>query len=304
MTNSFKDTLGKGGYGCVFKGQLRDDRLVAVKVLNESKGNGEDFVNEVATIGRTNHVNVVSLLGFCIEKTKRALVYEFMPNGSLERFIYKDKESSITPPLGWEKLYQIALGHVQRLNFDLSISKRYYVRIDVQDPTIESQQLVIFGSEAEKLISVPIEDLVAMNDQDGGPQMIKEILNEKLIGLSLSFELKISQFNLNNPNAALTANRIFQTHDADKVCESSIKKQKLIVEDTTLEASTPTPKSYPKSGRKSNRHKKPSYKNLVHEAMGLYKSSLLEHQNERDDTPAHRMKILDDNSSSSREDSR
>ncbi|KAF9604817.1 hypothetical protein IFM89_010358 [Coptis chinensis] len=95
MTNSFKDTLGKGGYGCVFKGQLRDGRLVAVKVLNESKGNGEDFVNEVATIGRTNHVNVVSLLGFCTEKTKRALVYEVHANGSLERFIYKDKESSI-----------------------------------------------------------------------------------------------------------------------------------------------------------------------------------------------------------------
>ncbi|KAF9605145.1 hypothetical protein IFM89_014136 [Coptis chinensis] len=117
MTNSFKDTLGKGGYGCVFKGQLRDGRLVGVKVLNESKGNGEDFVNEVATIGRTNHVNVVSLLGFCTEKTKRALVYEFMPNGSLERFIYKDKESSITPLLGWEKLYQIALGIARGLEY-------------------------------------------------------------------------------------------------------------------------------------------------------------------------------------------
>ncbi|KAF9604769.1 hypothetical protein IFM89_010310, partial [Coptis chinensis] len=110
MTNSFKDTLGKGGYGCVFKGQLRDGRLVAVKVLKESKGKGEDFVNEVATIGRTNHVNVVSLLGFCTEETKRALVYEFMPNGSLERFIYKDKKSNIMPSLGSEKLYQIALG--------------------------------------------------------------------------------------------------------------------------------------------------------------------------------------------------
>ncbi|KAF9605629.1 hypothetical protein IFM89_017972 [Coptis chinensis] len=117
MTNSFKDTLGKGGYGCVFKGQLRDGRLVAIKVLNGSKGNGEDFINEVATIGRTNHVNVVSLLGFCTEKTKQALVYEFMPNGSLERFIYKDKESNITPPLGWEKLYQIALGIARGLKY-------------------------------------------------------------------------------------------------------------------------------------------------------------------------------------------
>ncbi|KAF9593261.1 hypothetical protein IFM89_021017 [Coptis chinensis] len=117
MTNSFKDTLGKGGYGCVFKGKLRDGRLVAVKVLNESKGNGEDFVNEVATIGGTNHVNVVSLLGFCAEKTKRALVYEFMPNGSLERFIYHEKESSTMPILGWEKLYQIALGIARGLEY-------------------------------------------------------------------------------------------------------------------------------------------------------------------------------------------
>ncbi|KAF9593265.1 hypothetical protein IFM89_021021 [Coptis chinensis] len=111
MTNSFKDTLGKGGYGCVFKGKLRDGRLVAVKVLNESKGNGEDFVNEVATIGGTNHVNVVSLLGFCAEKTKRALVYEFMPNGSLERFIYNEKESSTMPLLGWEKLLPNSTWH-------------------------------------------------------------------------------------------------------------------------------------------------------------------------------------------------
>ncbi|KAF5194541.1 Pr5-like receptor kinase [Thalictrum thalictroides] len=86
MTNSFKDSLGQGGYGSVFQGKLkRDGHLVAVKVLNESKGNGEDFINEVATIGKTNHVNVVSLLGFCSEGFKRALVYEFMPNGSLER---------------------------------------------------------------------------------------------------------------------------------------------------------------------------------------------------------------------------
>ncbi|KAF5197807.1 Pr5-like receptor kinase, partial [Thalictrum thalictroides] len=85
MTKSFKHKLGQGGYGCVFKGTLRNDgRLVAVKVLNESKGNGEEFINEVATIGKTNHINVVTLLGFCIEGNKRALVYEFMPNGSLE----------------------------------------------------------------------------------------------------------------------------------------------------------------------------------------------------------------------------
>ncbi|PIA35992.1 hypothetical protein AQUCO_03400113v1 [Aquilegia coerulea] len=120
MTNSFKDSVGEGGYGCVFRGKLGDDgRLVAVKVLNNSKGNGEEFVNEVATIGRTNHVNVVTLLGFCTEGTKRALVYEFMPNGSLERFIYNDKTSSTgsTPSLGWEKLYHIAVGIARGLEY-------------------------------------------------------------------------------------------------------------------------------------------------------------------------------------------
>ncbi|KAF9622441.1 hypothetical protein IFM89_031244 [Coptis chinensis] len=129
MTNSFKDTLGKGGYGCVFKGQLRDGHLVAVKVLSESKGNGEDFVNEVATIGRTNHVNVVSLLGFCTARTKGALVYEFMPNGSLERFIYKEKESSFTPPLGSKALYQIALGIARDEDFCPNISNFGMVKL-------------------------------------------------------------------------------------------------------------------------------------------------------------------------------
>ncbi|PIA35991.1 hypothetical protein AQUCO_03400112v1 [Aquilegia coerulea] len=118
ITNFFKDTLGQGAYGRVFKGKLDNGCLVAVKVLNESKGNGEEFVNEVATIGRTNHVNVVSLLGFCYEGTKRALVYEYMPNGSLEKFIYNEKISSTgSSALGWEKLYQIALGIARGLEY-------------------------------------------------------------------------------------------------------------------------------------------------------------------------------------------
>ena len=88
MTNSFRDKLGQGGYGVVYKASLPDGRQVAVKMINESKGNGEEFINEVASISRTSHVNIVSLLGFCYEK-KRALIYEFMPQGSLDKFIYK-----------------------------------------------------------------------------------------------------------------------------------------------------------------------------------------------------------------------
>lgn len=70
ITNSFSDTLGKGGFGSVYKGKLRDGRLVAVKLLDESKGgSGEEFMNEVASISRTSHINIVTLLGFCFESS-------------------------------------------------------------------------------------------------------------------------------------------------------------------------------------------------------------------------------------------
>ncbi|MQM04712.1 hypothetical protein Taro_037518 [Colocasia esculenta] len=114
MTKSFNKSLGHGGYGKVFKGQLGNGRLVAVKLLNQSKGNGEEFVNEVASIGRTYHVNIVTLLGFCSEGRKRALIYEFMPNGSLEKFIFSEVPRDL---LGWTKIYEIALGIARGLEY-------------------------------------------------------------------------------------------------------------------------------------------------------------------------------------------
>ncbi|KAK9106217.1 hypothetical protein Scep_023061 [Stephania cephalantha] len=113
MTNSFQDKLGKGGYGSVFKGKLVDGRMVAVKLLSESKGNGDEFINEIASISRTSHVNIVTLLGFCVKGSKRALVYEFMPNGSLEKFIYDNSQ----PHLGWKTLYGITLGIARGLEY-------------------------------------------------------------------------------------------------------------------------------------------------------------------------------------------
>ncbi|XP_048549115.1 LEAF RUST 10 DISEASE-RESISTANCE LOCUS RECEPTOR-LIKE PROTEIN KINASE-like 2.4 isoform X1 [Triticum urartu] len=114
ITSSSNHELGKGGYGVVFKGRLHDDRLVAVKFLHDCKGNGDDFVNEVMSIGRTSHVNIVSLFGFCLEGSKRALIYEYMPNGSLDRYIYSENPKEI---LGWERLYAIAIGIARGLEY-------------------------------------------------------------------------------------------------------------------------------------------------------------------------------------------
>lgn len=87
MTNSFKYKVGEGGYGIVYRGKLVDGTLVAIKLLKLSKGNSEDFINEVMSISRTSHVNIVSLLGFSYNSRKIALVYEFMPKGSLDNFM-------------------------------------------------------------------------------------------------------------------------------------------------------------------------------------------------------------------------
>ena len=83
MTNSLKEKLGEVGFSRVYIGKLHDGCLIIVKVLNKSKANGEEFINEVATISRTSHVNIVTLLGLWFEGAKKALIYEVMPNGFL-----------------------------------------------------------------------------------------------------------------------------------------------------------------------------------------------------------------------------
>ncbi|XP_047151086.1 LEAF RUST 10 DISEASE-RESISTANCE LOCUS RECEPTOR-LIKE PROTEIN KINASE-like 2.5 [Vigna umbellata] len=107
MTKNFRVKLGQGGFGAVYKGKLSNGSLVAVKMLSASKKNGEEFMNEVASISRTSHVNVVSLLGFCLKGHKRALIYEFMSYGSLDKFIYTTRDETL-PPLCWNIIYQIA----------------------------------------------------------------------------------------------------------------------------------------------------------------------------------------------------
>jgi len=116
MTNSFKVKIGQGGFGAVYEGKLHTGSRVAVKLLNASKTNGEEFINEVASISKTSHVNIVTLIGFCLEGRKKALIYEFMANGSLDRFIYKRGQRTIVS-LSWDNLYQISIGIARGLEY-------------------------------------------------------------------------------------------------------------------------------------------------------------------------------------------
>ncbi|XP_018722154.2 PR5-like receptor kinase [Eucalyptus grandis] len=117
MTKSFSEKLGQGGFGAVYKGKTRDGCLVAVKILTELKSSPKEFINEVVSISRTSHINVITLLGFCYEGKKRALIFEYMPNGSLDKFIYLGKALNMRSSLEWKILYQIAIGIARGLEY-------------------------------------------------------------------------------------------------------------------------------------------------------------------------------------------
>ncbi|XP_047316306.1 rust resistance kinase Lr10-like [Impatiens glandulifera] len=114
ITNNFTTMIGKGGYGIVYKGKLSNEVHVAVKVLNDVKGNGEEFINEVGTMGKIHHVNVVRLAGYCADGSNRALITEFMMNYSLEKFISSEGKKK---SLGWKKLEEIALGIAKGIEY-------------------------------------------------------------------------------------------------------------------------------------------------------------------------------------------
>ncbi|KAM7465826.1 hypothetical protein LguiB_013388 [Lonicera macranthoides] len=115
ITNKFKDKLGKGSYGTVFKGKLSSKIFVAVKVLDSSMENGKEFINEVGAMGQIHHVNVVRLVGFCADGINRALIYEYLPNESLEKLIFSETQNKTF--LGWEKLQDIALGIAKGIEY-------------------------------------------------------------------------------------------------------------------------------------------------------------------------------------------
>ncbi|WMV16376.1 hypothetical protein MTR67_009761, partial [Solanum verrucosum] len=114
ITDNFNEKLGEGSYGTVYKGRLSSEIYVAVKVLRDSKGKGEEFINEIGTIGRIHHVNVVRLVGFCADGFRRALIYEYLPNDSLERFILPVSSVSL---VSWNKLQHIALGTARGIEY-------------------------------------------------------------------------------------------------------------------------------------------------------------------------------------------
>ncbi|OWM91333.1 G-type lectin S-receptor-like serine/threonine-protein kinase B120 isoform X2 [Punica granatum] len=109
-TNNFSEQnkLGQGGFGPVYKGKLPGGQEIAVKRLSRKSGQGlEEFKNELVLIAKLQHRNLVRLLGYCIKGEEKMLIYEYMPNRSLDKFLFNQSKQN---QLDWRKRFQIIEG--------------------------------------------------------------------------------------------------------------------------------------------------------------------------------------------------
>ncbi|KAG6655114.1 putative receptor-like protein kinase At4g00960 [Carya illinoinensis] len=109
-TKEFHPThkLGQGGFGPVYKGKLNDGREIAVKKLSQSSNQGmKEFMNEAKLLARVQHRNVVNLLGYCVHGEEKLLVYEYVSNESLDKFIFKSNKKV---ELDWKRRFDIIAG--------------------------------------------------------------------------------------------------------------------------------------------------------------------------------------------------
>jgi serine/threonine protein kinase len=132
-TKNFTNLLGSGGFGFVYKGIFRDGTIVAVKVLYGSSDQTieKQFMAEVSTIGRVHHFNLVRLYGFCFEKYMRAVVYEYLGNGSLDRYLFS--ENNI---LGFGKLHEVAVGTARGIAYLHEECQQRIIHYDIKPGNI------------------------------------------------------------------------------------------------------------------------------------------------------------------------
>ncbi|XP_043687785.1 putative receptor-like protein kinase At4g00960 [Telopea speciosissima] len=135
-TNNFsnENKLGKGGFGAVYKGELSNGQVVAVKRLSRNSGQGDtEFKNEIILVAKLQHRNLVRLLGFCLEGEEKLIIYEFMPNTSLDRFIFDpDKDEKID----WEMRYRIIEGIARGLLYLHQDSRLKIIHRDIKASNI------------------------------------------------------------------------------------------------------------------------------------------------------------------------
>ncbi|KAK7290956.1 hypothetical protein RIF29_05765 [Crotalaria pallida] len=135
-TNNFSiaNKLGGGGYGPVYKGKLQDGQVIAVKRLSSASSQGfREFKNEVVLIAKLQHRNLVRLRGYCIKGSENILLYEYMPNRSLDSFIFDRKQSVL---LNWQMRFDIIRGIARGLLYLHQDSRLRVIHRDLKTSNI------------------------------------------------------------------------------------------------------------------------------------------------------------------------
>ncbi|KAM3701589.1 hypothetical protein ACJW31_05G185300 [Castanea mollissima] len=135
-TNKFSDDnkIGEGGFGRVYKGTLPSGQVIAVKRLGKSSGQGvEQFKNEVELQAKLQHKNLAGVLGFCLEGEEKILIYEFVPNRSLDNFIYDSKKQG---QLDWAARYKIIGGIARGIKYLHEDSQLRIIHCDLKASSI------------------------------------------------------------------------------------------------------------------------------------------------------------------------
>ncbi|XP_070677290.1 G-type lectin S-receptor-like serine/threonine-protein kinase At4g27290 isoform X2 [Malus domestica] len=142
---SIENKLGEGGFGSVFKGTMKDGQEIAVKKLSKSSQQGlNEFKNEVTHIAKLQHRNLVKLLGYCIQEDEMMLIYEFMPNKSLDFFIFDQRRRML---LDWPKRFEIINGIARGILYLHQDSRLRVIHRDLKASNI------LLGSEFNPKIS-------------------------------------------------------------------------------------------------------------------------------------------------------
>ncbi|XP_006348905.2 G-type lectin S-receptor-like serine/threonine-protein kinase SD2-5 [Solanum tuberosum] len=183
MTENFSETLGEGGFGSVFEGTMSDGTKIAVKRMQGFGNVKKSFLAEVATIGSIQHVNLVKLVGFCAEKSHRLLVYEFMANVSLDRWIFHGTgEKSLTWGVRKKIISDVAKG-LAYLHEDCN-NKIIHLDIKPQNILLDhnlNAKVSDFG--LSKLVGKDESNIVtAMRGTPGylAPEWLHEVITEKV----------------------------------------------------------------------------------------------------------------------------
>lgn len=128
-TRGFSEEIGRGGGGVVYKGVLSDHRVAAIKQLSGANQGESEFLAEVSTIGRLNHMNLIEMWGYCFEGKHRLLVYEYMEHGSLAQNLTSNT-------LDWQKRFDIAVGTAKGLAYLHEECLEWVLHCDVKPQNI------------------------------------------------------------------------------------------------------------------------------------------------------------------------